>query len=388
MSPMDTHDRPENASLQRALKLNPDGFTPLARTPWAGTEIQKRYKDRIKPSQEAVAIGESWEVSCDPAFPSQVLGMGKTLLKMVEESPDLMLSPAYVQKKGANCEILIKLLNAASPLSVQVHPRDGDSALKADECGKPESWLILDAEPGAGLYLGFSRALTRDELRTLLKNDADLRPFLHFVPVQAGDYFEIQPGVPHAIGPGITLLEPQRVLLGKSGKTYRFWDWGRRYDASGALDMQRGEARELHIEEGLRLIDPEQQVGEKFVAGLRRKPEVFSLKNGGMIARYPANESYQVLRVQAPQGQSLRLQLEQGFATLVSLGGQFSWQKAQADRGVDSQNDASASVAVSFSKGEPGFLPYGAFPQIVSVSEQADFILVTPRDCQLSWTEV
>lgn len=367
---------PAPGSLKQALKLNPDCFTPLSRTPWAGTQIQKRYKDKVKPSREPVPIGESWEVSCDPAFPSEVVGMRKTLLSLVQEQPELMLSPAYVQKKGPNCEILIKLLNAASPLSVQVHPRDGDSALGPEECGKPESWLILDAEPGAGLYLGFSRPLSREELRSLLEKDADLRPYLHFVPVKPGDYFEIQPGVPHAIGPGITLLEPQRVLLGKSGKTYRFWDWGRRYDASGALDMRSGRPRELHIEEGLRLIDPMQQVGEKFVSTLRRQAEEFSLPGGGKIARYPANDSYQVLRVWAAQGQDITFSLDQGFATLVSLAGQYSWRNPA--KGQD-------AAKVSFAKGEPGFLPYSAFPQTLQVSEDADIILVTPRESRLDW---
>ena len=47
--------------------------------------------------------------------------------------------------------------------------------------------------------------------------------------VKPGDYFEIEPGVTHAIGPGVTLLEPQRIIKGQSGKTYRLWDWGRKY---------------------------------------------------------------------------------------------------------------------------------------------------------------
>src|SRR5688500_12270340 len=99
--------------LKQALKLSPNCYTPLSRTPWAGSQIQKRYKSRI--TKEATAIGESWEVSCDPDFPSQVLSFQKSLADLVQSHSEAMLSPQYVQRKGANCEILIKLLNAASP---------------------------------------------------------------------------------------------------------------------------------------------------------------------------------------------------------------------------------------------------------------------------------
>ncbi len=358
--------------LSQALKLSPDRFTPLARTPWAGLQIQRLYKSHIRPSP--AAIGESWEVSCDPDFPSEVLLYHRPLLELLQEEPEQMLSATYVAKKGATCEILIKLLNADQPLSVQVHPRDEDPHLLAKECGKPESWLILHAEPGAGLYLGFSKPIARDKLRELLVRDADLRPYLQFVPVEAGDYFEIQPGVPHAIGPGITLLEPQRVLLGKSGKTYRFWDWGRRYDSNGAIDQERGKPRELHIDEGLRLIDPESQVGSDFVDGLRRLPEKHLLPAGkGTIEIYPVNDSYQVVRVRLAAQGALEWQLRDGFATMVSLHGVFTCEHRQGQ-------------LVDFGAGEPGFLPYVAFPMQMRAISSCDLVLVIPAGAQLSWT--
>lgn len=359
--------------INQALKLSPDRFTPLSRTPWAGFQIQKLYKESVR--SVPTAIGESWEVSCDPDFPSIVLGSQASLLELIQREPEQMLSSAYVQRKGANCEILIKLLNAADALSVQVHPADDDPHLKPHECGKPESWLVLDVAPGAGLYLGFSQAISKAKLRQLLAADADLRPYLQFVPVQVGDYFEIRPGVPHAIGPGITLLEPQRVLLGKSGKTYRFWDWGRRYDQNGALDTVHGQARELHIEEGIRLIDPEQQVGEAFVAGLKRRPELLNLAKGGQIERYPANESYQLYRVRLAAGCALAWTLADGFACLVTLGGEFACHHHDGQR-------------VDFKKGEPGFLPHAAFPLTIHAIEDSDFALLIPAPQELSWKSI
>src|SRR6478735_3866269 len=144
-------------NLSQAMKLSPDLFTPLTRTPWAGRRIAELYKKDILPAAVQEPIGEAWEVSCDPDFPSQILGYDVSLLELINQKPEAMLSPEYVRENGPSCEILIKLLNADDPLSVQVHPEDGDRSLKPEECGKPESWLVLDAAPGAGLYLGFSR---------------------------------------------------------------------------------------------------------------------------------------------------------------------------------------------------------------------------------------
>jgi hypothetical protein len=61
--------------------------------------------------------------------------------------------------------------------------------------------------------------------------------------------------VPHAIGAGVTLLEPQYVEPGKKGLTYRFWDWNRRYDPQGLPDAVRGKARELHVARSLAVTD-------------------------------------------------------------------------------------------------------------------------------------
>ena len=70
----------------------------------------------------------------------------------------------------------------------------------------------------ADLYLGFSRPMSRDALGESIRSGADLTPFLQKVSVSAGDYFELGPGVPHSLGPGMVVLEPQRVLPGKAAK--------------------------------------------------------------------------------------------------------------------------------------------------------------------------
>ncbi|MBC7659771.1 MAG: class I mannose-6-phosphate isomerase [Chitinophagaceae bacterium] len=355
----------------QALKLSPDLFTPLTRTPWAGFDIARRYKRKWVDQADKTSIGESWEVSCDPAFPSRILSNNSLLLDVIRAEPERMLSPAYVQKFGPNCDILIKLINAAEPLSLQVHPTDDDKSLKASECGKPESWLVLNAEPGAGLYLGFSKAIERDDLAKLLYADGDLKPYLQFVPVKEGDFFEIDPGVVHAIGPGVTLLEPQRVRTGKAGKTYRFWDWSRRYNADGSLNMKDGKPRELHIEEGLRLIDPTKQVGLPYVASLRRKALEVSLGSLATVFSYPANSNYQVHYFKLKAKAKIRLNAPSGFLTFVCLKG-----------------DGLMNTTLKIGTGEPGFVPYSALPLSIEAVSDFDIAIVVPPSCDLSMIQV
>lgn len=356
--------------LGRALKLSPDLFTPLARTPWGGKTIARTFKSAFVKDPKNTIIGESWEISCDPAFPSQVLGEKVSLADLIRQQPEKMLSPAYVKENGPNCDILVKLINAADPLSLQVHPTDDDPSLKPGECGKPESWLVLDAEPGSGLYLGFSKPIKKAELEKLLENKGDLKPYLQFVPVKKGDYFEINPGVIHAIGPGVTLLEPQRVRIGKAGKTYRFWDWSRKYNPDGSLNNKSGQPRELHIQEGLKLIDPEKQVGASYVASLRERAESNELSEKVTHSFYPANANYQVHRLLMEPGSQVQLSAKSGFLTFVGLGGE----------GV-------LGDAVKVSRGEPGFVPFAALPLLIDVPKDSaktfDLAIIIPPSCDL-----
>ncbi|MFO0745742.1 MAG: site-2 protease family protein [Myxococcota bacterium] len=106
---------------------------------------------------------------------------------------------------------------------------------------------MLDAAPGAGVWLGFVPGVGRAGVEAALDRQADLTHLLRFVPVQPGDELAIPAGTVHAIGPGVTLLEAQLVRPGKSGITYRFWDWNR--------------GRPLHRERALAVADFEAPVG-------------------------------------------------------------------------------------------------------------------------------
>ena len=239
------------ATVRRAMSPKPvilswDNWTAPQRTPWGGRAIAALKSElAIDPTQRAwAAIGESWELSVDPTLPSHVMRDGvpcETVAALLAGDPTTWLGRAAAARGETSTELMVKLIDAVEPLSVQVHPADDDPALGPDESGKPECWVVLAAAPGAGIWLGFAAGVTPRDVEAALDRGADLTPLLRFVPVAPGKSFGIAPGTVHAIGPGVTLLEAQRVRPGKSGVTYRFWDWGR--------------GRELHRARALAVAD-------------------------------------------------------------------------------------------------------------------------------------
>lgn len=368
-----THDELSQAVLGPVL-LNPDNFTPLSRTPWAGSSMSQRYKKEILKSPAEIKVGESWEFSCDPGMPSSLSELSLSLPELIDQKTSEVLSPELASEEG--CEILVKLLNADYPLSFQVHPEDHDPDLDPTECGKPESWLVLDAEPGAGIYLGFRQGVSKEELRQKLIEGRDLREDLFFLPVKPNDYFDIAPGVPHAIGPGVTLLEPQRIQKGKSGKTYRLWDWNRRYFADGTIsvDPKAGSPRELHIDACLRLIRPDLHCGPEFVKTLRRSPETISLESGGRVLDFPANSWYRTQRVwPAVKPQISSYRIESGFGVLVVLKG---------DLIIESE----IGIRKVCQTGQPVLLPWqGRQYQFSAQDKECNFALISPAKGNGRW---
>lgn len=266
------------------VRLRPDNWTPPARTPWGGRAIVERIKRDLALDPDKVAwpaIGESWELSFDPAFPSRDAGSGRTLAALVDDAPAAWLGADPLRAARAR-SLMLKLLDAREVLSLQVHPADDDPALAPDESGKPEGWVVLAREPGAGIWLGLADGVTRESFARAIDVAIERAPtpapdldpvlaLLNFVPVEVGDAFVIDAGTVHAVGPGVTLLEPQLVRPGRRGVTYRFWDWGRRYDPSGRFDPA-GSPRPLHRERSLAVTAWDRPRGPAFVATCRRAP--------------------------------------------------------------------------------------------------------------------
>jgi mannose-6-phosphate isomerase len=329
-------------------KLRPDNFTPAARTPWGGTRIVDRYKKKLGLKVDGV-VGESWEVSVEPSFLSRLASSDDTLAARIAADPRAWLgSSAYEQTP-----LLVKLVDAADDLSVQVHPVDGDPALEPDESGKPEAWIVLDADRGAGLYLGFREGIGRQEVEACVAQGGALDELMVFVEVEPGDAFVIDAGTPHAIGAGVTLLEPQRVDPGKLGITYRFWDWNRRYDAAGRLDPN-GAERPLHLARSLDVTDWNAPRGAAFVARCRAHTEIV----GPMRERCVSSRYFEVERWHG-SGQ-LSIQPFGALLAIVCVGGRVR---------IDT-----ASGALELASGESGAIPASAGAIDVELTDAQVFV--------------
>ena len=134
-------------------------------------------------------------------------------------------------------ELLVKYLFTSEKLSVQNHPSDAQTEAKGlGKQGKEECWLVLDAEPGATLGIGFDEAIDQEEMRAAAL-DGSIEDKLTWHDVQAGDFFYIPANTVHAIGPGCSIVEIQQ----NSDITYRLYDYGR--------------PRELHLDDGIAVAD-------------------------------------------------------------------------------------------------------------------------------------
>lgn len=231
--------------------LRPDNFTSPERTPWAGSRIASVYKSGAVPLSTG-AVGESWEVSLDPELPSSLYQEAIPLSAWIARDPLAVLGEE-ARRGRRGTALLVKLIDTAEPLSLQIHPPDAYPRLRAGESGKPEVWYVLHARPGAGVHVGFRKDVGEAQLRDAIARGADLSALLRFVAVEPGDAVVIDPGMPHAIGAGLSLIEPQHVVPGRRGITYRYWDWNRRY-RNGRPDPD-GEPRPLHLEDALAVTD-------------------------------------------------------------------------------------------------------------------------------------
>jgi mannose-6-phosphate isomerase len=136
-------------------------------------------------------------------------------------------------------QLLVKYLFTSEALSVQVHPSDAQTeAAGLGKQGKEECWLVIDAEPGARLGIGFTRKVDAETMRAAAL-DGSIEDALEWHPVNAGDFFYIPANTVHAIGGGCSIIEIQQ----NSDITYRLYDYGR--------------PRELHLEESVRVAKGE-----------------------------------------------------------------------------------------------------------------------------------
>ena len=147
---------------------------------------------------------------------SMVDGTALSLAQLIEDDPQTCLGQAHAAKYGTTPGVLVKLLDSAERLTIQVHPtREQAKVLFGSPFGKTECWHILDTrEIGSEtpcIYFGFKPAITREHWKAVF--DAQDIPAmldcLHRIEVKRGDTFLIEGGIPHAIGAGCFLVEIQ-----------------------------------------------------------------------------------------------------------------------------------------------------------------------------------
>lgn len=190
------------------------------------------------------AIGESWEISGVAGHESVVSGgpdKGLTLGALCAREGAVLLGEDNWKRFGTTFPLLIKFIDAAQPLSVQVHP-DDKTAQERHHCpGKTEMWYMVDTASEAYILDGFSHEITPDEYAGRVA-DQTLPDVLRRIDVRPGDVFFLPPGRVHSIGPGCFICEIQET----SDITYRIYDFGR-------TDSQ-GRQRQLHINEARDVI--------------------------------------------------------------------------------------------------------------------------------------
>ncbi|HZB23246.1 MAG TPA: class I mannose-6-phosphate isomerase [Gaiellaceae bacterium] len=159
---------------------------------------------------------EDWVGSTTSASRSGDVGLsrvdGRLLKGLVEAEPEAFLGPDHVEERGADPAILVKLLDAGQRLPVHLHPDDDFARARLGErYGKTEAWMILAADAGASVHVGFARDVGEDELRALVAaQDVDaIMALMNERPVAAGDAIYVPAGLAHVIGGGILLLEIQ-----------------------------------------------------------------------------------------------------------------------------------------------------------------------------------
>jgi mannose-6-phosphate isomerase len=207
--------------------------------PWGGRMLARAAGKRLPPTMK---VGESWELADRPGRSSVVKGgalAGRTLRELMRSHGCSLLGR---KTERGRFPLMVKLLDAADGLSVQVHPDDARAqTMKLADSGKTEAWYVLRSGRGARILAGFKCSKDVSKLRALASSGA-LAARLRRIAPRRGEAWLCLAGTPHALGPGVVLLEVQQ----NSDATFRLYDWGR-------VGLN-GRPRALHLEEAVRAV--------------------------------------------------------------------------------------------------------------------------------------
>jgi mannose-6-phosphate isomerase len=235
-------DRAANAPPERARVSGIDAPLPLVpelrARPWGGDRLRAWCPSAAAPAGSPV--GEAWL-----AGPGSRIATGpwrgRTLAEVAAALGPAFVGTAPFARHGARMPLLVKLLDAHEPLSIQVHPDDAHALRVAGaggDLGKTEAWWVLASEPGAHVWWGFVRPVARAAVEAAIA-EGTIEALLRRLEVVPGDVVVVPAGTVHALGGGVLAYEVQQA----SDLTYRLHDHGR--------VGEDGRPRALHVAQGL-----------------------------------------------------------------------------------------------------------------------------------------
>lgn len=207
---------------------------------WGGDYLSKRLNKCFEDEVAGKPIGESWELWSlygGSSVAQNGFLAGNTLDELMEiYLGDLVGENVFNHYRG-DFPVLVKILDIKDRISVQVHPNDEIAFERENSYGKAEMWYVMDAEPGAKLYVGFNKDVTPTELYERCKNGTVTEILNCFSP-QKGDCIYIKPGCIHSAEGKVVIAEIQQ----SSDVSYRLYDWGRENDPATARRMDLEDA--------------------------------------------------------------------------------------------------------------------------------------------------
>jgi mannose-6-phosphate isomerase len=255
---------------------------------WGGRQLATLYGKALP---AGAPIGESWEITDRPEGVSVIANgplAGRDLRWLMEHHRAELLGDAT--PANGRFPLLCKLIDAQQDLSLQVHPPAAQAAALGGE-PKTEAWYFADTTPGAQIFVGLKRGVTRAEFERRVRDGAVAECF-HRHAVKRGDAMFLPSGRVHALGAGCVIFEIQQ----NSDTTYRVFDWNR-----VGLD---GQPRALHLEPALASIDF--QDFEPALVDLTRWEEANGLKRVALAAC----AEFSIHLCQSEQSTSVRLPLQ------------------------------------------------------------------------------
>ena len=263
---------------------------------WGGSHIS----DRLGLHSDQ-PIGELWLAYDENPVKTGPFA-GCKLSEVLRELGPSFLGEVPYARYGSELPLLVKFLDTAEWLSVQVHP-DDEYAHRVEAAtgfhGKTEAWYILEGE--GELMYGLERVLDKENLRSALQT-GQVDGLLHRERVRPGQVIYVPAGTIHALGPGLLLYEVQQ----RSDLTYRLYDYGR--------------PRELHLEKGLEVSNLEPTRIPALEPMPTGEKEALLASEAFVLERHALRETLNII---APQESFLLLTLASGEAQWAE--GKLGW---------------------------------------------------------------